>query len=338
MSQRPTEHILNDPVSAHVRRDVATIRPDWTLAEALDHMRAHPPGGRVVYFYATDADDKLVGVVPTRRLLLSRPEAKIADIMIRQVVAVPEDATVLEACEFFTLHRLLAFPVVGEGRKLVGVIDVELYTKELAGEAGGVGEVEDVGRIGDDVFEIIGVHKATAEQANPMTAFRGRFPWLVCNVAGGLIAAVLAGFFDDVLTWRNAVLALFIPVVLALCESVSIQSVTLAVGRLRSAGTGNLRAGLREAVTGVLLGASVAGLVALVAAVWLRDWTVVFILFDTIGVGVTAAAVIGYAVPTLLHRFRLNPQVAAGPISLATADVFTLLVYFNLARVFAPGL
>lgn len=331
---RPTEHILNDPVSAHVRRDVATIRPDWTLAEALDHMRANPPGGRVVYFYATDADDKLVGVVPTRRLLLSQPDAKIADIMIKQVVAVPEAATVLEACEFFTLHRLLAFPVVGEGRKLIGVIDVELYTKELAGE---VGEIEDAGRIGDDVFEIIGVHKAAAEQGSPAKAFRGRFPWLVCNVAGGLIAAVLAGFFDDVLTWRNAVLALFIPVVLALCESVSIQSVTLTVGRLRSVGGVSLgRTGLREAVTGVLLGASVAALVAVMAVVWLRDGTVAFILFDTIAVGVTAAAVIGYAVPTLLHRFRLNPQVAAGPISLAAADVFTLLVYFNLARAFAP--
>ena len=77
-------------------------------------------------------DNRLLGVVPTRRLLLSPLDKRIADIMVKEVVAIGQQATVLDACEFFILHKLLAFPVVDEKRRIVGVVDVELYTTELA--------------------------------------------------------------------------------------------------------------------------------------------------------------------------------------------------------------
>lgn len=328
---RITEQVLNEPVTSHCHRDFTTLRPEWTVAEALGHMRAHPPPGRIIYFYVVDADGKLVGVVPTRRLLLSPPHKAIADLMIRNVIAVPESATVLEACEFFTFHKLLAFPILDAGRRLVGVIDIDLYTEELAWNPD---EPMTPGQA-DDVFEIIGVHLTATQQASPVAAARGRFPWLLCNIGGGLLAAVLSGVYQDVLTWREAVLALFIPVVLALSESVAIQSVTLTVGRLRNETPPwavLARLGLIEGTAGLLLGAGCALVVAGVAAVWLRDPSVVVVLFLGIALGVTASAVVGFSVPTILHRLRWNPQVAAGPIALAAADMLTLLAYFNLAR------
>jgi magnesium transporter len=325
--------ILNDPVSRHARSDVASVRPEWTTDEALAHMRANPPGGRVVYFYATDADGRLVGVVPTRRLLLAAADARIADVMIRSVVALPADATVLEACEFFTMYRLLALPVVDDGRRLVGVVDVELYTDELAGLTSDRPAAER-----DDVFQLIGVHLAAAAQTQPLKAFRGRFPWLLCNVGGGLLAAVLSGVYQDVLEWNKAVLALFVPVVLTLAESVSIQSVTLALEGMR-AGTPSWRrlAGrlTAELGTGGLLGAGTAAIVGAVAAVWQRDARVVGIVFAGILAGVTAAAMIGVSVPILLRLLKRDPQVAAGPIALAAADFVTLLIYFNVGRLAA---
>jgi magnesium transporter len=333
--ERFTDAFLNDPVAKHARADFTTLEPEWTVGQALDHLRKTPPPGRVIYFYVVDAEFKLVGVVPTRRLLLSQPEAVVKEVMIRGAVAVPADATVLEACEFFTLHRFLALPVVDADRRLVGVIDVELYTDELAELAGGA---EPTGAARDEVFQLIGVHLTAAQQVKPLTAFRGRFPWLLCNLGGGLLAAVLSGIYHDVLTWREAALAIFVPVVLALAESVAIQSVTLALQGLRAAPASWRRLVPRlaaEAGTGVLLGLASATLAAAAAAVWLRDGAVAIVLLGGIGVGVTAAAVIGLAVPYLLRLARRDPQVAAGPIALAAADFFTLLVYFNLARMMA---
>jgi len=251
--------------------------------------------------------------------------------MIRNVISIPADATVLEACEFFTLHRLLAFPVVDAGRRLVGVIDVELYAEELA-ETGDEGPAA---ATRDDVFQLIGVRLTRAQQARPLRAFRGRFPWLLCNVAGGSLAAVLADVYQVELNWKNAVLALFIPVVLALAESVAIQSVTLALDGLRGAPAtwADLFRRLRyEGVTGLLLGAATGLLVAGIAAIWQGIPLLFWIVAGGIGIGVTGAAVAGLAVPYVLRLSHRDPQVAAGPIALAAADVVTLLAYFNLAR------
>jgi magnesium transporter len=324
------EAVLNDPVGNHVRADFTTLYPDWSAGEALDHMRRFPPPGRIIYFYVVDEQLRLLGVVPTRRLLLAAAEKPVRDIMIREVIAIPAAATVLEACEFFTLHRLLAFPVVDAERRLVGVVDVELYTEELAetGEtAPGAGR--------DDLFQLIGVRLTRAQQARPLTAFRGRFPWLLCNVAGGTLAAVLAGLYQVELEWNHAVLALFIPVVLALAESVAIQSVTLALDGLRGEPPtwGALARRLRyEGATGVLLGAATGLLVAGIAAVWQGVPVLFWIVLAGIGVGVTGAALAGVAVPYVLRLLRRDPQLAAGPIALTCADVLTLLAYFNLAR------
>lgn len=327
MLRHLSEEELNQPIVHHLREDFTTLRPEWTVGEALEHMRQNPPSGRIIYFYVVDEGLRLVGVVPTRRLLLSPPEKRISEIMIAHVIAIPSAATVLEACEFFTLHRLLAFPVVESGI-LVGVVDVDLYTEELA-------ETGESPAGGDDVFQLIGVRLTRAQQARPLAAFRGRFPWLLCNVAGGTLAAILAGIYQVELNWNQAVLALFIPVVLALAESVAIQSVTLTLEGLRGIKPsrrdliGRIR---HELATGLLLGAGTGAIVALLAGLWHGFAPLFLILMGGIVLGVAGAALAGLAIPYILRLLSRDPRVAAGPIALTCADVVTLLAYFNLAR------
>jgi magnesium transporter len=318
---------LEDPVLKHIRPELARLHVDRTVGEALAALRQSPPPARIVYFYVVDDEGCLKGVIPAKALLLSPPEARVADIMLRQVIAIPAGATVFDACEFFVLHRFLAFPVVDEKRRLLGVIDVEFYTNELC----------DLGREeepGDELFQLIGVHLERARQRNPVAMLRMRFPWLMCNITGGIAAAVLCGLFEEQL--KNAVtLVLFIPVVLALAESVSIQSVSLAVQVLRgeTLSWGRILEKLhREFVVGVLLGGAAGLLVALAALAWLWKPLVALSVFVGIVAGVTVAAVLGMIVPNMLHRFKLDPQVAAGPLVLAITDVVTLLCYFNAAR------
>ncbi|HEX9022445.1 MAG TPA: Na+/H+ antiporter NhaA [Geobacteraceae bacterium] len=122
---------LNDPIVHLIHQDYTTLHPDQTVGEALEWLRSNPPAGRIIYFYVVDADGVLCGVVPTRRLILGDPEAYVADIMVRELTTLPSTATVQEACEFFTLYRLLAFPVVDNAGRLVGIVDIELYTGEI---------------------------------------------------------------------------------------------------------------------------------------------------------------------------------------------------------------
>lgn len=316
---------LTDPIALHVRTDFIALRCGTTVGEALEQTRVRAPTGRIIYFYVIDEEDRLCGVVPTRRLLLSSPERPVDEIMVTRPVAIPQTATVLDACEFFTLHRFLAFPVVDERQHLLGIVDVELYTNELADLAHGVS---------DDLFQLVGVHLAQARQTSPWSAFRNRLPWLVCNLAGGIVAAFLSGLFEAELQ-KVVALALFIPVVLALAESVSIQSVSLALQVLRGQAVSWQTFARRlaaEATTGMLLGVATSLAVGAVALVWLGDWRVVFCALIGITGGVTCAAAVGMAVPNLLALLRREPQVAAGPVALAMSDMLTLLIYFNAAR------
>jgi magnesium transporter len=326
MIAKPLQPNLEDPVSKHLRGECTRLPLGLTVGEALEGLRRDPPGERIIYFYVVDADGRLQGVVPTRHLLLNPPERPVADIMVRKVVALPVTATVREACEFFALHRFLALPVVDAGKHLLGVIDVELYTDELS-------QLSDAEHR-DDLFQAIGVHAATTGDSNPWSAFRRRMPWLSCNLVGGCICALLASFFDAQLQ-KVVALALFIPVVLNLAESVSSQSVSLTLHLLRGQRPGwplIVRGVRQELATGALLGSACGAVVGLVALAWLRDYWVALSLLGGIAGGVAVSALLGLTVPITLRFFRLDPKVAAGPIALASADVVTLLCYLGLAR------
>src|SRR5687768_12010357 len=109
MSEILTTDELQQPVTAHMRRDFVQLRGELTVADALARIRTQQPEGRIIYFYVVGEDDRLLGVVPTRRLLLSASDQRLSDIMVSKVIAIPRTATVLDACEFFVLHKLLAF-------------------------------------------------------------------------------------------------------------------------------------------------------------------------------------------------------------------------------------
>src|SRR5499427_6888751 len=125
------------PVVDHARKDFPLLDADMTVGQALERIRREGVGERVIYFYAIDEEKRLVGVVPTRRLLASPLETALREVMVRRVVAVPAKATLLDACEFFVLYKFLAFPVVDEQRHIVGIIDANLFAEEIleAGES-----------------------------------------------------------------------------------------------------------------------------------------------------------------------------------------------------------
>jgi magnesium transporter len=316
---------LDDPVTKHLHTDCTRLHLGQTVADALAGLRRDPPGQRIIYFYVVDDDGRLQGVVPTRRLLLNAPERLLADIMIPKVVTLPATATVREACDLFALHRFLALPVLDSERRLLGVIDVELYTREMV-------LLSDAEQR-DNLFQSIGVY-ASRPSESALGAFRRRFPWLGCNLAGGLACALLASLFEAQLQ-QVVALAMFIPVVLNLAESVSSQSVSLTVHLLRGQRPGWRQLGpvvRQELATGLLLGAACGAAVGGVALTWQGQAPLALSLLGGVGGGVAASALLGMLMPIGLRLLKLDPKVAAGPIALAGADVVTLLLYLGLAR------
>lgn len=318
-------HHLNDPVTQHAHQSFVRLSVAETVGDALKRLQNTRIDGRIVYFYVFDEGDRLVGVIPTRRLLLNPPETRLADIMEKRIMAIPATATLLEACEFFLLHRFLALPVVDQEGRMVGMLDVELYTDEISDL---IRQQE-----GEDIFQLIGVRVAQVREASVPVAFRRRFPWLLCNITGGLACAALAAMFEPVLH-KAIVLAMFIPIVLALGESVSVQSLTLAV-QIHEAGSEGwgavFRRLRREAMIGLLLGLACGAIVGIAALAWKSVAAVLFVVLASITLSVTTAALFGLFTPVALRAMRRDPRIASGPMVLAMTDIMTLFYYFGLA-------
>ena len=319
------EH-LDQPVLDFVRKDFAQLQQSMTAREALDAIRQKGIGEKIVYFYVVDETGKLVGVLPTRRLLTATLEQRIGDLMIKRIVAIPQSASLLEACEFFVLHKFFAFPVVDEDRRIVGIIDVGVFTEEVFD----IAEREQF----EDVFETIGFHITQVREAGPLKAFRYRFPWLLVSIGSGMACALVASLFAATLA-QTLVIAFFLSLVLQLGESVSMQSMTVTIQALHSSRPtlrwygGTLR---RELSTALLLGVSCAVVVTLIVWLW---WSAILpsvVIGSSILASLVMAGALGLSVPTLLHALRLDPKIAAGPVTLAVTDVMTLLFYFSIAR------
>lgn len=316
---------LHEPILPFARPALVVLNPGQTIQDAMTLIRTSTLPSSIHYFYVVDNDNRLVGVVPTRQLLSADPVHKVAEVMVPNVVAIPDWATVLIASEYFATRRLLAFPVVDSSGRLLGVVDVSLFTDEV---------IDLARRTYDDIFQLIGVH-GTA-QRSPWSAFKDRFPWLLANVAGGLIAAFIASRFEHLLA-EVVVLALFIPIVLALGESVSMQAVTLTMQSLTDGPfvLKRLMVALwKELRTAMLLGLACGALVGSVVFLWRGEPAVAGTVAAAITSSMIVACLLGVAFPALLHAAKADPKIAAGPVVLALADVATLLFYFGFGSRF----
>lgn len=323
---------FSSPVIEHARKDFPLLDADMTVGQALERIRREGVGERVIYFFAVDSDKRLVGVLPTRRLLTAALETPLNEIMVRRVVAIPATATVLDACEFFVLYKFFAFPVVDEQRRVVGLIDVSLFAEEILGER--EEQMKPATPVRDDVFEVLGFHLEQIRGASPWRAFRYRFPWLLVTVTAGTICAILAGAFEATLA-RSLVIAFFLTMVLGLNESVSAQSMSVTIQMLRSAPvtwSWFATALRRELVTAVLIGLGCGVIVAAIVLLWRHDLRAGLAIGGSIALSLITACLFGLGVPSALHRFNLDPKIAAGPITLALADIFALLLYFTTAH------
>lgn len=314
---------LNTPVRDMARPDVVRLLETETISEALSRLRGEQVGERIVYFYVTDDTGQLVGVVPTRRLILSAPSTLVGEVMIHPAVAVQESEPFGEALRTITERRLLALPVVDESRRLKGVLDITVFTQTLL----------DLERreSADEVFQLAGVHIEQERSRSELWVVRRRLPWLLFNVCSGIGAAFISQFFDELLRLVLAI-AFFVPLVLTLAESVAMQTVTMSLSQLQVTkqvrGIGGI---LRELRVGVLLGITSGIVVALIGFVWMRSLTIAGVIGGAVLLAGATGASFGFFVPRLVRRWKLNPTIASGPVTLALTDLAALTCYFGLS-------
>ena len=136
------------------------LHVEHTIEEALASLRGRKIEEKIIYFYVVDAEGRLQGVVPTRKLLLSDPKRKVQEIMIATVARLRENHSLHEAMELLSKHELLALPVVDGDQRLTGIIDIQIYLDESVDIANT--------RHRSDMFQILGANATRRENEHSL--------------------------------------------------------------------------------------------------------------------------------------------------------------------------
>jgi len=299
---------------------------EQTVDDALARIRQNHIDEKIFYFYVVDDEDHLKGVVSTRSLLLSPGPKKIHEIIDDHVISITEDHTLHQAMEMLNYHKLLALPVVDKHNRFLGIIDIQLYIDEVV-------DVAKSKRSSTDLFQVLGLTLEEGKTRSAWSIYKVRMPWIFCNMFGGIACAVISRIFELVLL-EVILLAMFIPLVLSLSESISMQSMSYSLqllNRPRISWRRMLYRLVAESKMALFLALTCGFIVGALSLFWGDGIPPALAISAGIIISVTITGTIGAGVPLVLHAAKLDPKVAAGPVVLMLADVITTLLYLGLS-------
>jgi magnesium transporter len=278
----------------------------------------------VHYVYVLDHEERLVGVVSIRTLVVRPAATPLVSVMTRDPITVGPTQDQEDVARYVARYDLLSIPVVDGDRKMLGIVTVDDVVDVIREEAA------------EDMFLMAGlsdeqdpVHSTTLQQT------RQRGGWLMATIAGGIAASEIIGGYEDTLA-KVAVLAGFIPVIMGVAGNVGMQSATvsvrgLATGHVQLSGAFGFVA--REVRVGLLLGLTFGALLTGYGYLRFEETPMIgpavgFSVF----IAISGASLLGAGIPVGLSRLGIDPAIATGPIVLTLIDLVGIVVYFNVAR------
>ncbi|MBS3965720.1 MAG: magnesium transporter [Truepera sp.] len=303
--------------------DYLAVRPEWTIDEALKHIRTFGHESETAdIIYVTDARWRLLDDLPLQRLVMTVPDKRVHEIMDNTYVALRTSDNREEAVRMMQRYDRVALPVVDSDGVLVGIITVDDVLDVAEAEA-----TEDFHKVA-----AIAPLRMSYWEASKTFLFRSRIGWLIGLVLVNLASSGIIAGFEELLT-ASIALAFFIPLIIDTGGNAGAQSATLMV---RAIATGDVklnqwaRAFTKELVIGIGIGLTV-GLAGLLLGFLRGGFEIGLVVMLTMVVMLVFTNLIGLSLPFILTRFGLDPALASGPVITSIADAVGLLIYFSIA-------
>ncbi len=269
-------------------------------------------------------DNHYQGMLPFVKILTSRPEEQVSDVMITEIEAVPTDMPASEVAKLFEQRDLYSVAVIDEEKAPLGRITID--------------DVVDVIRDQGDhsLMSMAGLDEDDDMFAPVVVSAQRRALWLGINLATAFLAAWVIGRFAATIEQLVA-LAVLMPIVASMGGIAGSQTLTivirgLAVGQL---GPANSRALLlKEIAVGIINGVIWATVVGLIAGLWFKNESLGVVIGAAMIVNLFVAAFFGAVIPLWLKKMEIDPALAGGVILTTVTDVIGFLVFLGLASIF----
>lgn len=316
-----------DSVGSLMEPPFGVFRPEDTVGEAIEKLRALAREHFVTYCFVTEPEGKLVGVVTMRDLLLNAHDRLLGDLMLTTVFSLRPEEPLLDAMKATINRHYPVYPVCGEDGRLAGLVRgqalAEAQAFELSAQAG----------------SMVGVEKEERLATPLWRSFLFRHPWLQLNLLTAFVAAAVVGLFEETLQ-QIVLLAVFLPVLAGQSGNTGCQALAVA---LRAMTLGELKEGTewkavtKEALLGLANGALVgltAGAGMVVYASMMKSpvpWKLGGIVFLAMIGSCLVSGACGALVPTVLRRLGADPATASSIFLTTATDVVSMGLFLGLA-------
>ena len=314
-----------DMVGAWMDFEDVQIRGDVTLEVVLRYLRRFeelPP--QTDQLFVVDRDERLEGVLPINRLIVSDPERLVRDVMEKPVVALLHHENVRNAASAFERYDLVSAPVVDTNGRLVGRVTVddvldfvrERSEEEMLAQAGLSGE--------EDVF------------ASVWKSFQNRWTWLAVNLVTAFIASRVIGIFEGSIQ-RLVALAALMPIVAGIGGNSGNQTITmivraLALGQVTREQSRQLIR--KELAVSLLNGLIWGGVMGVVAVMLYHQVSLGLVMVLAMTLNLLLAALMGVLIPMTMMRLGRDPAVGSSVMITAVTDSGGFFIFLGLATLF----
>ena len=311
-----------DSAGRRMQTEFIAAPSSWDVGQAIDYMRETVELPEHFYeLYVMDEAGRFIGAVPLDRLLRSKRPVPITELMERDRPLVRADQDQEEVARLFQRYNWVAAAVIGADDRLVGVITFDDVADVIEEEA-----EEDIKALG-------GVTHDEELSDSFITIARGRFNWLLVNLATAFIASSVLGLFEGQLQ-KMVALAVLAPIVASQGGNATTQTMTVAVRALATQDLSDANAWrviVRELLVGLVNGVAFAVITGIGAYIWFKTPGLGIVIGLAMICNLIAAAAGGILIPLALHRLKVDPAVASSPFVTTVTDVVGFFSFLSIA-------
>ena len=305
-----------------MQTEFIAVPPDWNVGQAIDYMRETTELPDHFYeLYVVDEGGHFLGAVPLDRLLRRKRPVPILDLMEKDRPRVSAVQDQEEVARLFQRYNWVTAPVVDTGDRLVGVITFDDVADVIEEEAE------------EDIHALGGITRDEQLSDSVWKIARGRFNWLLINLATAFLASSVLGLFEGQLQ-KMVALAVLAPIVASQGGNATTQTMTVAVRALATRDLSDSNAWrviMRELMVGVFNGVAFAIITGVAAYIWFKVPGLGFVIGLAMICNLIAAALGGILIPLVLHRLKFDPAVASSPFVTTVTDVVGFFSFLSIA-------
>ncbi len=309
---------------AFMTTDYAFLWPELTIREAWEHLRQQAPIKETIYYvYVVDRQQRLIGILSLRDIIMADPDQKVGDVMDRNVIAVKVDDDIEHVAMEMNKYDFLAMPVVDPENRLVGMITFDDIFDVMTEEAT------------EDMYHLANLDIEEQISTPVIKSVKLRVPWLLLNLATAILASYVVSLFSETIS-KFVALAALMPIVAGMGGNAGTQTLTVTV---RSLTLGELKrlgswyALFKEARVGFLNGLVTGTVMGVVAFLWFKNPWLGIIICVAMLANMFLAGIFGALIPIILNSMRLDPALGSSIFVTTATDVGGFFTFLGLATV-----